>query len=219
MAFVGLSLATLVTSRVQFWPPPSAGSWQHKTIRGLFRVFIVGLVALSVMTFNTDTAFALQYAIGMPLLVVGFGLAVYWTCFLGWRNAFGEATGLKTDGAYRWSRNPIYVVSIVGMIGWCVVVSNVWVASLLVLWGLFYGLAPFLEEPWLERQYGDAFRPYQSHVPRFFNPYNYRLSQHRQFVPGAVHYRRVVERSPTLSKGLVLASFARKHFGAFKTFV
>ena len=168
VAFVGLSLATLITSCIQFWPPPSAGSWQHKTFRGLFRVFFVGLVVLSVMTFDTHTTSTFQYAIGIPLLVVGFGLALHWTGFLGWRNAFGEATGLKTDGAYRWSRNPIYVVSIVGMIGWCIVVSNVWVGSLLLLWGLFYVLAPFLEEPWLERQYGEAFRVYQSRVPRFF---------------------------------------------------
>jgi len=91
VAFLGLSLATVITSRIQFWPPPSAGSWQHKTIRGLFRVFFVGLVVLSVMTFDTHTTSTFQYAIGIPLLVVGFGLALHWTGFLGWRNAFGEA--------------------------------------------------------------------------------------------------------------------------------
>jgi protein-S-isoprenylcysteine O-methyltransferase Ste14 len=168
LAFFALSLATLITSRIQFWPPPSADSWQHKTFRGLFRVFFVGLVALSAMTFTADTVATWQYVLGLPLLVVGFGLAVHWTQFLGWRNAFGEAIELKADGAYRWSRNPIYVVSIIGMIGWWILVNNVWVGSLLVLWGLFYVLAPFLEEPWLERQYGDTFHAYKLRVRRFF---------------------------------------------------
>ena len=166
-AFVGLSLATLVTSRVQFWPPPSAGSWQHKTFRGLFRVFFIGLVSLSVMTFNTDTTSTLRFAIGVPLLVVGFGLAVYWTCLLGWRNAFGEAKGLKTEGIYRYSRNPIYVASIIGMIGWGTITNSWPVTSLLLLWALFYLTAPFLEEPWLEKQYGRAFAIYKAEVPRF----------------------------------------------------
>tara|TARA_R110002049_G_scaffold22388_7_gene80197 strand:- start:61 stop:636 length:576 start_codon:yes stop_codon:yes gene_type:complete len=167
VAFVGLSLATLVRSRVQFWPPPSADSWQHKTFRALFRVYFVGLVALTVMTFNADATSALQYAIGVPLLVVGFGLAVYLPGFLGWRNAFGEATGLKTDGAYRWSRNPIYVASIVGMFGWGIVVLDGWVTSLLALWALFYVVAPFLEEPCLEQEYGRAYLGYKHKVARF----------------------------------------------------
>ncbi len=117
LAILSLSLATLVRPNFQFWPPPSASSWQHATFRWLFRVFFVGVVSLSVLTANTPLPLS-RYAIGALLLVLGFGLALKWTNVLGWRIAFGEAEGLKTDGVYRWSRNPIYVVSIIGMIGW-----------------------------------------------------------------------------------------------------
>lgn len=168
LVFVTLSLATLIRPSIQFWPPPCADSWQHKTFRGLFRVFFICLVALSVMTFTANVMPIYRYILVLSLLVIGFGFAIHWTLFLGWRNAFGEAVELKTDGAYLWSRNPIYVVSIVGMIGWGILVSNVCVGSLLILWGLFYVLAPFLEEPWLEHQYQDEFRAYKSRVRRFF---------------------------------------------------
>ncbi len=165
-AIVGLSLATLAKPRFRFWPPPSPESWQHTSFRWLFRLFFLGLVALSFVEMDNPAAW--RYVVGMPLLVIGFGLALYWTNFLGWRNAFGEACGLKIDGAYGWSRNPIYVVSIIGMIGWGVIVSSWWVISLLLLWAMFYVVAPFLEEPWLEQQYGNDFLLYRSRVPRFF---------------------------------------------------
>jgi protein-S-isoprenylcysteine O-methyltransferase Ste14 len=73
-------------------------------------VFVAGLVVLSVMAFSATTS-AWRFVIGLALLIVGFGLAFRWTSFLGWKNAFGDAQGLKTEGIYRWSRHPIYVFS------------------------------------------------------------------------------------------------------------
>lgn len=168
LGLAGLSTATLVRPALQFWPPPSAGSWQHVVFRVLFRAFFLGVVVLSVIDFGDRGSAHWRFGVGVPLFVVGFGLALHWTNFLGWRNAFGEARGLKTDGAYRWSRNPIYVVSIVGMIGWGITVWSWWVTSLLVLWALFYVVAPYLEEPWLDQHYGKAFASYKARVPRFF---------------------------------------------------
>ncbi len=167
LALLGGSIGTLVYPQWQFWPPPSTQSWQHTTFRRLFRVFVAGLVVLSVMAFSATTS-AWRFVIGLALLIVGFGLAFRWTSFLGWKNAFGDAQGLKTEGIYRWSRHPIYVVSIVGMLGWGIAIDSWRVTSLLVIWAAFYLVAPFLEEPWLERRYGAAFVDYQSCVPRFF---------------------------------------------------
>ena len=44
---------------------------------------------------------------------------------------------------------------------WTNPVASWSVISLLVLWALFYVIAPNLEEPWLEQQYGEAFTSYK----------------------------------------------------------
>ncbi|NNE61856.1 MAG: hypothetical protein HKN35_13255 [Woeseia sp.] len=166
LAILGLSFATLLRPKLRFWPPPKPGGWQQATFRALFRVFFLGLLVLSVVSFETRSL-GWRTGLGLALLLVGFGFATRWTIFLGWRNAFGEPRGLKTNGAWGWSRNPIYVVSVVGMTGWGLVLGSWLVASLLLLWACFYIIAPFLEEPWLEQHYGDAFLLYKRNVPRF----------------------------------------------------
>lgn len=167
LSIAGLSLFAFLRPGVEFWPPPNADGWQHGTFRLLFRVFFVGLLILSFVDFGGARVVGWPYIIGIPLLLMGFGLALYWTNYLGWRNAFGEADGLKTEGVYQWSRNPVYVVSIIGMIGWGLVVGSWRVNSLLAFWSLLYIGAPFLEEPWLKKQYGQDFEQYKVDVPRF----------------------------------------------------
>ncbi len=168
LGIAGLSFFAFVRPGVEFWPPPNAECWQYRTFRTLFRVFFGGLLTLSFLDFGGPRSFAWQYVTGIPLVMVGFGFALYWTDYLDWRNAFGEAQGLKTEGVYRWSRNPIYVVSIIGMIGWGLIVQSSRVNSLLTAWTLLYIGAPFLEEPWLTKKYGRDFEEYKAHVPRFF---------------------------------------------------
>jgi|GEM_PF-16834 len=161
-----LSILQVVRKGFEFWPPPRASSWQSHTFRTLFRVFFVSLIGISIIDFDTSQSYW-QYLVGTLLVLLGFGLALRWTNFLGWGNAFGSSDGLKTDGIYRFSRNPIYVVTIVGMIGWAMLVGSWMVTTLLVLWACLYVAAPFLEEPWMRKQYGAAFDTYASEVPRY----------------------------------------------------
>jgi protein-S-isoprenylcysteine O-methyltransferase Ste14 len=86
---------------------------------------------------------------------------------MGWRNAFGEKKGLVTDGWFAISRNPVYVVTWIGQVGWGLILAQWSVTVLLALWALLYVLAPFLEERWLEQEYGDDFPRYKSNVARF----------------------------------------------------
>lgn len=129
----------------------------------------IGVIVLSVLDFNglSGGSSLWRFYVGIPLAVVGFGLAFYITFYLGWKNAHGEREGLVTDGFYKWSRNPVYVVSIAGLIGLGISVHSGHVYALLVIWGIFYIIAPFLEEPWLEQQYGKEFLAYKARVPRF----------------------------------------------------
>ena len=168
LVIVLLSSARLTKLRFEFWPPPSADSWQHRTFRALFRVFFVSLLVLSVVDFQSGDIW--RYVLGSALLVIGFGFALNWTGFLGWKNAFGEATGLKTKGPFAVSRNPIYMISIVGMLGWAILVGSWLLSALLSVWACLYLAAPFLEERWMKDSYGAEFEDYMADVPRFGSP-------------------------------------------------
>lgn len=129
-----------------------------------------GLLLLCIIDFNSLSAYLKpNYFLGVPLIIMGFGLAIFYTFYLGWENAHGKRVELKTKGIYQWSRNPIYVLSIVGMLGVGIVTNSLFVDFILVLWALMYLIAPFCEEPWLEKQYGSAFTQYKSRVPRFIS--------------------------------------------------
>ena len=74
---------------------------------------------------------------------------------------------MDSAGPYRFTRNPQYLGDIVFFIGVGVIANSVflWIAHLLL--ALVFVVAPLTEEPWLEEQYGDAYREYRKRVPRF----------------------------------------------------
>jgi len=78
-----------------------------------------------------------------------------------------ETSALVVSGMYRYSRNPQYSAGIIGFMGAALLV-NAWqlllLCSLLVM---LYLLLPFLEEPWLEATYGNAYLRYKQQTPRF----------------------------------------------------
>lgn len=128
-----------------------------------------GLVGLTVFELKDQptTLSALQLWLGLPLLVAGFGAALVSTFDLGWGPAFGKGQGLKTSGWFRWSRNPIYIVSWIGMVGWGLFAMSGLVSMALVLWAIVYLNLVFLEERWLLATYGEEYAEYMNVVPRF----------------------------------------------------
>lgn len=164
----GLATWSWLTDKIDFWPPPNLHCWQYRTFWALFRVFVVCLVATCILDFQGLAKPApAQAAIGLGLAVIGFGAAFAITFGLGWRTAHGDSDKLKTTGAYAWSRNPIYVTSLVGMAGTGLYVNSTLVYILLSLWAIGYLAVPFLEEAWLEDHFGDSFREYKSRVNRY----------------------------------------------------
>ena len=145
-------------------------SWQYRTFWAFFRLFLYPLVALSILVFEPaeDAGAMARQGVGGVLAVTGIGLAFWISIQMGWRNAFGEARGLVTDGWFRFSRNPIYVVTWLGLLGWAIILNDLRVTFLLSLWAAMYWLAPRIEEPWLERQYGDEYCAYKQRTRRFF---------------------------------------------------
>jgi protein-S-isoprenylcysteine O-methyltransferase Ste14 len=163
-----LSITSLISNAVQFWPPPSRKTWQYSVFWLLFRTMIIGVILLSVLEFHANGNVSLfQSVLGGILAFTGFGAGFFSTYYLGWKNAHGEPEGLKTTGWYSWSRNPIYVVTLIGMFGVGLFVNSVHLNGVLLLWAFTYIVAPFLEEPWLEQKYGKEYSIYKAKVPRF----------------------------------------------------
>ena len=168
-ALLLLSVISLVAPKFQFWPPPHPNSWQRQAFLWVFRGMCYSLIGLTVFELinQPTTLSALQLWIGVPILSAGFGAALASTFDLGWGLAFGEGQGLKTTGWFSWSRNPIYVVTWVGMIGWGLFAMSGPVSIVLVLWAIIYLNLVFLEERWLLATYGKEYADYMSKVPRF----------------------------------------------------
>src|SRR5680860_1742671 len=86
---------------------------------------------------------------------------MFFSLYLGWGNAHGKKKGLITHGIFAWSRNPTYMVSILGFLGWSVTVNALFVYLLTMPLIIFYIVALYLEVPWLEEQYGEEHRAYK----------------------------------------------------------
>lgn len=152
----------------RLWPPPGRGSWQYLlTWVGFYAVCAINVLLL-IMDWNSWVFQGrLRFIAGIPLVVLGGGLALWGIATVGWKNTTGLKGGFVSAGPYRFTRNPQYVGDIVFFVGVSVIANSalLWITHLLV--SLWFVVAPLAEEPWLEEQYGDAYREYRGRVARF----------------------------------------------------
>lgn len=164
-----LLLLTVFTNTLKLWPTPGKGSWQNYTFWPLFRGGLGLTLLLGALSFTPAiNPHWGHLAIGIPMMITGFGFLIYGYFNLGIENTYGSDQGLVTTGLYQYSRNPQYVASIIGFSGLAITVQTLPVAVLCGLAVLVYILLPFAEEPWLRQRYGSAFSDYAARTPRFF---------------------------------------------------
>jgi protein-S-isoprenylcysteine O-methyltransferase Ste14 len=77
-------------------------------------------------------------------------------------------TTIVETGPYRFSRNPIYLGMVLGLIGLAISFDTLWPLMTLVPFALVirYGVVA-REEAYLERKFGDVYRTYRSRVRRW----------------------------------------------------
>ena len=77
-------------------------------------------------------------------------------------------TTIVETGPYRFTRNPIYVGMVLGLIGVAIAFNSVWLLMTLVPFALVirYGVIA-REEAYLERKFGDVYRRYRARVRRW----------------------------------------------------
>ncbi|MHA6323568.1 methyltransferase family protein [Roseivivax sp. CAU 1753] len=167
---LALAAYDLIDPAFRFWPPPDDQPAKQIAFMTLFRVMVYGSIVASLLylwrvglRFSTPTVL-----LAILLITVGFGIAFGATWTLGWANAFGSKEGLRTDGIFRFSRNPIYIATWLALAGWALLVPAVLVIATLINWALLYLVGIFIEERWLAKQYPEQFRAYCRKVRRFF---------------------------------------------------
>lgn len=63
--------------------------------------------------------------------------------------------GLRTDGAYRWVRHPIYSAVLLMVLGYVIAIGSIWTAVGAVVLLVFFVLKSRWEDGLLHEQYGD----------------------------------------------------------------
>lgn len=87
-----------------------------------------------------------------------------------WRIGIDDAhpAPLVTTGIFAYSRNPVFLGMLVGIGGLFLVLPNAVTLGLLGVGYVIMQLQVRLEEEFLERQYGDAYRAYKTRTRRWF---------------------------------------------------
>ncbi|KUP93784.1 methyltransferase family protein [Tritonibacter horizontis] len=162
-AHLGLSLRR---PELGLWP--AAEGWRHHLAFGLFRIFCGATVVFALSEIGVaGWGHWSRYAIGVPVMVVAFGITLWGYRFLGLDNTYCDTGGLITGGMYEYSRNPQYVTSVLATVGLGITTGSwVTVALAAVLFALYF-LFVLNEERWLMKGYGQAFADYMRSTPRF----------------------------------------------------
>lgn len=168
-ALIGMLCWSILVPHRRLWPPRQV-SWFSQIIvwtptGAVFGAAItVGFAEWDAL----DWPLWFRWGVGLPLVLAGN--AMVWPAVLG--IGLGATSGaeakLKTDGFYRWSRNPQYVADMSILVGWAILSAcpSAWILATGGVVAL--ALAPFAEEPWLEEVYGEPYRAYRQRTPRFF---------------------------------------------------
>lgn len=162
-------LTGIVTSAFgigSYWPPGER-NWNYYVHWIGSQVFNLAIVVAYVADPGGWIAPLELFAPGIVLTLGGFGIAAAAGLDLGVDETLGLEGELRTNGWYRYSRNPQYVGYIVACVG-CALLANA--PQVTILMGIYLGwwvTLPFAEEPWLREQYGDEYERYARRVSRF----------------------------------------------------
>lgn len=109
----------------------------------------------------------IRFGAGIPLIVIGNVVVWSEVAHFGIHQTGGAKGTLRTQGAYRYSRNPQYMADIGIVVGWVLLSSAPWVPLVGLACISILVAAPFAEEPWLKEQYGTEFDAYRQTTRRF----------------------------------------------------
>ncbi len=167
MVGVALSLSVL-KPKWRIWPPPSRESWQFKFMWSLLPFIYGGVPLVGIVDWDTGIFFHFsRFIIGGAFAGVGLFFFLWGIRTLSVESTVGLKGGLIQKGPYGVSRNPQTVALFCLFIGLIFISNSIFalITGLLAIAG--HGIAPFAEEPWLRKQYGEEYEEYCKKVRRF----------------------------------------------------
>ena len=163
-------LRTLLAPPFRIWPTPESGSWQSLTFWGLFRGGMVATFIVAVLDWNGYPMLDwTRYIVVLPLGLAGLFVTVCGYFNLGLGNTYCGSDGLVTGGLYRFSRNPQYTASIIGLIGLSLGANSILTVIMSAVMICAYVLMALVEEDWLKQLYGAPYRDYCRETARFLD--------------------------------------------------
>jgi steroid 5-alpha reductase family enzyme len=162
-----LGYVASLLGRSAYWPLGTQDRWYY-----LHWGVSVGanlcLAAVALLDWNALGApQPLTLAVGAVVFVPSYVAGIVAGSDLGQEETMGLTGDLRTDGWYRYSRNPQYVCYSVASVGVVVLAASPLATVLALLHLAWWLLMPFAEEPWLRDQYGTEYDRYCDRVPRF----------------------------------------------------
>jgi protein-S-isoprenylcysteine O-methyltransferase Ste14 len=150
-----------------YWPVGDRDRWYY--LHWSMSAGLNGcLLLVAILDWGTMPLARPHSTVAGATLFVPFWLAGIWAGNdLGSDETMGLTGELRTDGWYRYSRNPQYTCYLVATVGLVLLASSWLVTGLCVLFGSWWLVMPFAEEPWLRKQYGSDYEHYADRVPRF----------------------------------------------------
>ena len=153
----------------RLWPPISYSvctpiiAW-GATVAIFGAVLVLGVIGCGQMPIPNWVRFGL----GLPIIVVSNIVVWNEVRSFGIAQTSGAFGTLKTDGLYRYSRNPQYVADACMIFGWLLLSSSAAAVPLGAVGILLLLFAPFAEEPWLRERFGREFDNYRAKTRRYF---------------------------------------------------
>jgi protein-S-isoprenylcysteine O-methyltransferase Ste14 len=166
-----LLVFSIAAPQLRFWPPPPRPSWRGEVMRvvgPLGPLSVVGMLVLGVLDADSFVWRHWSRLVVGGVLFLSGGTFALWGFFgLGVTASQGFGGPLLVSGPYRYSRNPQYVGTVAGLLGYGVLCNSTLTLVAVLLWSSWYVLAPFAEEPWLRERLGAPYEQYVASVRRY----------------------------------------------------
>lgn len=167
--------------KLRIWPPPGKSSWQFWFVWILYTAGALGVSVIGILDWGTLKLNHWSLPVtGAGLLLFAVALGEWGVRTLNVYQTLGLKGALLTKGPYRVSRNPQYVAEIFIYTGIILVTGSFAALIIGIIMMLWFIMAPFSEEPWLEQQFGKQYKEYRKNVPRFIGLRSFKLQSHRE---------------------------------------